>query len=89
LANAAKAEILKAVNIKDSCGVIVAIKNFKQKHLICDVISSFDYHINTIVIVSDKKEQEILEYDLHIDNIVNESEAVSNIMVERAMKCAL
>jgi len=89
LANAAKPEILKAVNIKEACGVIVAIKNFKQKHLICDVISSFEQHINTIVIVSDKKEQEILEYDLHIDNIVNESEAVSNIMVERAMKCAL
>ena len=89
LANAAKKEILEKVGIEKACSVVVAIKNFKKKRLICDIINRFDFHVNIVVVVSDEKEKEILEHELDIENIIVDSEEISKIVVNRALRCEI
>lgn len=89
LANAAKKEILQKAGIERACSVVVAIKHFKKKRLICDIINRFDFHVNIVVVVSDEKEKEILEHELEIENVVVDSVEISKIVVERAMRCEL
>lgn len=89
LANAAKKETLEKAGIKSAIGIIVAIKNFKKKRLISDIINRFDFHTNTVVVVSNKMEKEIISQDLHIENIVVDNEEISNIVVDRVFRCVL
>jgi CPA2 family monovalent cation:H+ antiporter-2 len=87
MANGAKKEILNKLNIKDACSVVVAISNFKKKRHICDILNSYDFHINIVTLASDDKEKEILEFELDIENIVVDNEEISNILVQKVFVC--
>ena len=89
MANGAKKEVLEKLNIKDACSVVVAVQNFKKKRHICDILNSYDYHINIITLASDNKEKEILEFELDIENIVVDNEEISNIIVNKVFVCDL
>ena len=89
MANGAKKEILQKVNVKDAISVVVAISNFKKKRHICDILNSFDFHINIVTLASDNKEKEILEFELDIENIVVDNEEISNIIVNKVFVCEL
>ncbi len=88
-ANAAKKENLLKAGIKNACSVIVAISHFKKKRYICDILNQFDFHINIVTFVSDEKEKEILSHELDIENLVVDTEEISNILVQKSMVCAL
>jgi CPA2 family monovalent cation:H+ antiporter-2 len=89
MANGAKKEILDKLNVKDACSVVVAISNFKKKRHICDILNSYDFHINIVTLASDEKEKEILEFELDIENIVVDNEEISNIIVDKVFVCDL
>jgi CPA2 family monovalent cation:H+ antiporter-2 len=87
MANGAKKEILNKLNIKDACSTVVAISNFKKKRHVCDILNSYDFHINIVTLASDNKEKEILEFELDIENIVVDNEEISNILVQKVFVC--
>jgi len=87
LANAAKKEILEKLQVREACSVVVTIKHFKKKRLICDVLNSFKNHINIVAVAADKLEKEILGFELDINYIVVDSEIVSKVVYEKSMKC--
>jgi len=87
LANAAKKDILEKLKVRDACSVVVTIKHFKKKRLICDILNRFSKHINIVAVASDPLEKEILGFELDINYIVVDSEIVSKVMYEKSMKC--
>ncbi len=87
LANAAKKEILEKLQVRDACSVVVTIKDFKKKRLICDILNSFKSHINIVAVAADEFEKEVLGFELDINYIVVDSEIVSKVMYEKSMKC--
>ncbi|MCK4442040.1 MAG: cation:proton antiporter, partial [Sulfurovaceae bacterium] len=88
LANAAQRGVLEHFAVRDSIAVIVGISNQHQIRLICENINSFNANINTIVKVRNSSERDILS-DLNITTIINSRDMVSDILVQRALKCEL
>ncbi|MBD3794857.1 MAG: cation:proton antiporter [Epsilonproteobacteria bacterium] len=88
LANAAQKSVLEHFNIKECLAIVIAISNDKQVRLIAENIDSFGGDINSIVKVRNDAQEEIIK-DLNIRHIVNSRDTISNILVQKVIKCEL
>ncbi len=87
LANITNKDIFLKLNVLNSCGVVVAIDRFKSKRLICEILNSFEKAINIIAFAKDKKEKEILNFELNINNIIVLNEEISKVIVQKVLQC--
>ncbi|RRS32626.1 MAG: potassium transporter [Epsilonproteobacteria bacterium (ex Lamellibrachia satsuma)] len=88
LANAAQKMVLTHFNVNASNAIIVTIENEIQRELICENIASFDSHINSIVKVNNKAEEEVIS-QLGIKHVINGRNAVAELLAEEALVCRL
>ncbi len=84
--NAASKHILNAVNITNSCAVIVAIENPDKLHLICEVIDDLTHNTKTVVKVTRPHEKEDLK-GLHLEHVIVADDVVAEALVEETKFC--
>jgi CPA2 family monovalent cation:H+ antiporter-2 len=87
-ANAAQKGILDHFCIKKSLAIIVAIENEHQLRLICENINSFDTNINSVVMVRNNSQEEVIS-DLNIKHLINGRDILSDMLVKRVVECQL
>jgi len=89
LANVTNKDIFLKLNVLESCGVIVAIERFKPKRLVCEILNSFDKDINIIAFAKDKKEKEILTFELNINDVIVLNDEIAKIIVRKILQCEI
>lgn len=82
--NAAKKDILKAVNIHSASSVIISIGNSKKLHHICQTVHQLAVDKKTVVKVNKYEEKESLS-DLNLSHIIVETEKTAKAMYEEAV----
>ena len=85
-ANAAQQGVLEHFSIKDSLAIVVAIENEHQLRLICENIDSFDADINSVVMVRNSSQQDVIK-DLNVKHLINGRDIISDILVQRVLEC--
>jgi CPA2 family monovalent cation:H+ antiporter-2 len=88
LANAIQPSTFEAVGVKDASAVIVAVENEEKIRLMCEALSRYKSHINIVVKVANKEQEKLIE-DLDVSYVVNESQEMANILIDKIMTCSL
>jgi len=87
-ANAARRSVLEHFSINECSSVIVTIENEMQRRLICENITTFDPSIKSVVIVKNKKEEEVFE-SMGIHSIVNTRDMIASKLITEALSCSI
>lgn len=88
LANAAQRSTLETVQVKESAAVIVAMENEEKIRLMCEALDNYKAQVNVVVKVENKNQMELIK-DLNITYVVDESEEMANILIDKIMTCKI
>lgn len=82
LANAAQKSVLEHFGIKNSLAIFSAVNNPHQVRLICENIDSFGKHVNSVVTVKNKSQEESIA-DLNITHVMNRRETITDLLAKQ------
>ena len=85
--NAAKKEVLEALNIEEAAAVIITTTNEFHTHMITQNILDINKNLNIVVVTDDKDEMEF--YEANNVYIVDVSKELAGKLIELALKCEM
>ncbi|NKQ41815.1 MAG: sodium:proton exchanger [Sulfurovum sp.] len=83
--NAAQANILESINIRDASAVIISLGNSQKLQHICEVVNDLTHNTKTIVRVSKIEEKEALE-ELNLTHVIVETQNTAMAMFQEIKK---